>query len=189
MIHELGHALAKRVDDIEYGRQECLNLAARAPNRAVKNGDNYGYFTETMNIFDYGFDSIERLRNGHTYVTRGNVYICYSDNSGDTVDSGYPSLITTDNWGNLPDRFLAGFDSMVTLRNGKVYVTKGNEYVRYADGSATTIDSGYPLPLQGFWSNTLPAKFTQGFDAMAVLPNGRTYVFKDNQYIATLFGC
>ena len=139
-----------------------------------------------LNIFDYGFDSMESLPNGHTYVTRGNVYIRYSDNSGDTVDSGYPSLITTDNWRNLPDRFLAGFDSMVTLRNGKVYVTKGNEYVRYAYGGTTTIDSGYPLPLR-HWSNTLPAQFTQGLDTMTVLPDDKTYVTKANQYIRFLW--
>ena len=183
ILHELGHAQVNDVIDHQYGRQNCLNLARNMPNTAVRNADNYCYFSETTNIFDYGFDSMERLPNGLTYVTRGNVYIRYSDNSGSTIDSGYPSLITTNNWGNLPDRFLAGFDSMVTLRNGKVYVTKGNEYVRYADGSATAIDSGYPVPLQGFWSNTLPAQFTQGFDAMTVLPDDKTYVTKANQYI------
>ena len=181
LIHQLGVARAKRVDEIKHGRQECLDLAATS-REAITNADNYGYFVETLNVFDYGFDSMESLPNGHTYVTRGNVYIRYSDDTASNIDSGHPRLITTDDWGiDMPDRFLAGFDSMIELRNKRRYVTNDNEYVRFAYDS--DIDLGYPLPLEEYWSTTLPVQFTQGFDAMTVLPNDKTYVTKDNQYI------
>ena len=133
-------------DDIKYGRESCLDLARTSPSDAVENADSYCYISETTNIFDYGFDSMQTLPNGRTYVTRGNLYIRYSDSSASTIDSGYPKLIKG-NWGNLPDQFLAGFDTMITLSNGRTYVTKNSEYVRYSDSSASTVDSGYPLPL------------------------------------------
>ena len=168
-------------DDYKYGRQPCLNLAKTNPSQAIDNGDSYCYFSETTNIFNYGFDSIARLPNGRTYVTRGNAYIRYSDSSASTIDGGYPKLIYG-YWGNLPDTFLAGFDSITTLRNGKTYVTKGSQYVRYSDSSASRVDPGYPKPLQGYWGR-LPASFAAGFDSMTVLRNGKTYVTKGNQYI------
>ena len=180
IVHELSHARS-RIEDHEYGREYCLDLAQSNPNTAIDNADNYCYFLETLNPFDYGFDSIARLPNGRTYITKGNVYIRYSDRSASTIDSGYPALIKG-NWGALPDVFVQGFDSMSTLRNGKTYVTKGGQYVRYSDSSASTVDSGYPLPIQGLWGAT-PASFNAGFDAMTVLPNDKLYVFKGNQYI------
>ena len=180
IVHELSHAKSG-TEDIIYGRKCCLHLAISSPDLAINNGDNYCYFLETMNLFDYGFDSIARLPNGKTYVTKGNVYIRYSDSSASTIDSGYPACIK-ENWGALPDIFVQGFDSMSTLRNGKTYITKGGQFVRYSDSSASTVDSGYPLPIQGLWGAT-PSTFNDGFDAMAVLPNGKLYVFKGNQYI------
>lgn len=180
LIHEFSHAVAL-TDDVEYGRKYCLDLATNHPNDAINNAANYCYFAETMNIFDYGFDSVSMLPNGHTYVTRGNVYIGYSDSSASKVDNGYPHLIKG-RWGDLPDTFLFGFDSITTLPNGKIYVTKDDQYVRYSDTSADTLDSGYPSKLQGSWG-VLPAGFGEGFDAVGVLPNGKTYVTKANQYI------
>ena len=180
IVHELSHARS-RIEDHRYGRSNCLNLASSNPNLAIDNADNYCYFLETLNPFDYGFDSMARLPNGKTYVTKGNVYIRYSDTSASTIDTGYPALIKG-NWGALPDLFVQGFDSMSTLRNGKTYVTKGGQYIRYSDLSASTVDSGYPLPIEGLWGAT-PASFNAGFDAMAVLSNNKLYVTKGNQYI------
>ena len=180
IVHELSHAVMS-TDDNGYGRLTCLNLAKSNPNEAINNGDSYCYFAETTNIFNYGFDAMARLPNRRTYVTRGNTYIRYSDRSASTIDSGYPKLIKG-YWGNLPDIFVAGFDSMTTLRNGKTYVTKGRQYVRYSDSSASRVDPGYPLPLQGNWGR-LPASFAAGFDSMTVLRNEKTYVTKGSQYI------
>ena len=176
IVHELTHAVS-RTDDIEYGRDKCLQLAKTNPRRATINADNYGYFAETTNIFDYGFDSMEAWPDGHTYVTRGNMYIRYSDDSASQIDSGYPHLIRG-SLGSLPDNFLAGFDSQVMLPNGFIYVTKDNQYVRYSP----KLDQGYPVSLQGAWGH-LNSKFAAGFDSAAVLPNTKTYVTKGNQYI------
>ena len=180
IVHELSHAVSHTEDHVD-GRQDCLDLATNDPAMAISNGDNYCYFAETTNIFDYGFDSIARLPNKRTYVTRGNVYIRYSDSSASTINGGYPALLKG-SWGDLPDNFHAGFDSMVTLPNGKIYVTKGSQYVRYSDSSAITLDSGYPAQLLFSWGN-LPADFSTGFDSAAVLPNDKTYVTSGNQYI------
>ena len=177
IVHELSHAVMY-TDDHMPGRQNCLNLAKKYPDKAINNADNYAFFVQSTNIFNYEFDSMTRWTNGRTYATRGNTYIRYSDSPASEVDDGYPKLIKG-NWGNLPDSFLAGFDSMSTLSNGKTYVTKGSQYVRY---SGSKLDRGYPLPLQGHWGH-LPASFAAGFDSMTVLPNSKTYITKGNQYI------
>ena len=180
IVHQLSNAVMY-TNDYTYGRQTCLNLAKNSPNKAVNNGDNYCYHSETTNIFDYGFDSLTRWTNfsRYTYVTRGNIYLRYSDRSASTIDSGYPALIKG-NWGNLPDSFVAGFDSMSDLLNGKTCVTKGGYYVSY---SGDSLDP-WVLPLQGFWGQ-LPANFAAGFDSMVAMfiPNGKTHVSKGIEYI------
>ncbi len=179
-IHELSHAVAY-TDDNVYGRTSCKNLANTNPAKAIENADSYEYFAETTLPMNYQFDSAARLPNGKTYVTLGNIYIRYSDSNASTIDSGYPLPLQV-NWGNLPTAFAEGFDSMSALANGKIYVTKGNQYIRYSDSSASTIDSGYPLAIQGNWGS-LPATFNAGFDSMTVLPNGKIYVTKGAQYV------
>jgi hypothetical protein len=140
-----------------------------------------GHWGDIPDSFNRGFDSITTLRNGRTYVTKDGQYIRYSDSSASTVDSGYPLQIQG-LWGSIPASFNEGFDSMTVLRNGRTYVTKGTQYVRYSDQSASTVDSGYPLPLQGLWGS-LPASFAESFDCMALLGNGKTYVTKGKEYI------
>ncbi|MEM8933196.1 MAG: hemopexin repeat-containing protein [Acidobacteriota bacterium] len=126
-------------------------------------------------------DSLALLPNGETYATDGDQYVRYSDDNGTTVDPGYPVSIEG-RWGNLPAAFDDGFDSMATLPNGKTYVTKGDQYARYSDDNATTVDPGYPVSIKGRWGN-LPDAFNDGFDSMATLPNGKTYVTKGDQYV------
>ncbi len=47
IVHELSHAVAY-TDDIVYGKTNCLNLARSSPSQAIKNADNYHYFSEPL---------------------------------------------------------------------------------------------------------------------------------------------
>lgn len=47
LTQELSHALT-RTDDKVFGVCKCKKLAKRAPDRAVKNADNYEYFPESL---------------------------------------------------------------------------------------------------------------------------------------------
>ena len=53
LVHKLGHAAAY-LDDVivdghyVYGQAGCKDLAKNHPGSAVKNADNYEYFTETQ---------------------------------------------------------------------------------------------------------------------------------------------
>lgn len=47
IVHELTHAVAY-TDDITYGQTNCQSLARNNPNEAVKNADNYHYFSEQL---------------------------------------------------------------------------------------------------------------------------------------------
>ena len=47
IVHELTHAVAY-TDDITYGKANCLNMARNNPGQAIKNADNYHYFSEPL---------------------------------------------------------------------------------------------------------------------------------------------
>ena len=139
--------------------------------------------TRSSAMAECSFDSMALLGNGKVYVTKGNEYVRYSSAGATEMDEGYPQLITGGNWGDLPPAFRSGFDSMALLDNDKVYVTKGDQYIRYADAEATKIDEGYPQPItEGSWGD-LPPVFSSGFDSMALLGNGKVYVTKGDQYV------
>jgi hypothetical protein len=141
----------------------------------------------TIENFVKGFDAISVLPNGVLYVTKGEFYVKYeNDEPPRKITAESPIHLASGGWGDgsikLPAEFAEGFDSMATLPNGKTYVTKGQKYVRYSDEDAMIIDEGYPANLDGGWGN-LPAAFQKKFDAMATLPNGKTYVLNGSQYI------
>ena len=47
IVHEFTHAVAY-TDDITYGQQQCRSLAYSKPEDAIRNADNYHYFTEPL---------------------------------------------------------------------------------------------------------------------------------------------
>jgi hypothetical protein len=65
--------------------------------------------------------------------------------------------------------------------NGKAYLFKGPEYVRY-DPKADKVDQGYPQPIAGNWPGFPPA-FAAGVDASVVWNNKLVYFFKGTQYL------
>ena len=180
VVHELTHAMAF-TDDITYGYNSCKMLAKSDPTQAVNNADNYNYFVSTLFPLNYGFDAMTTLPDGYIYVIKGNMYVRYTDSSANTLDPAYPKLMQGF-WGNLPDNFAQSFDSVLSIKgNGKTYATKGSQYIRYSDKSASTVDSGYPIDLSTEWG--VSGDFSAGFDSMAQLSNGKTFVTKGPWYI------
>lgn len=141
-------------------------------------GTNWG---ELPSNFVPGFDSMATLPNKKTYVTKGGEYIRYSDENANVIDPGYPAPFGT-NWGDLPAAFRDGFDAMATLPNGKTYVLKNDQYIRYSDENANVIDPTYPRSIKGNWGD-LPEGWDEGVDAVATLPNGKTYLLKGGEYV------
>ena len=47
LIHEMSHAVAY-TEDIVYGRRKCMALAQYQPEQAIRNADNYNYFSELL---------------------------------------------------------------------------------------------------------------------------------------------
>lgn len=161
----------------EYVRYDDKNGDVIAKGYPKKLQGNWGDLPES---FQSGFDSMAVLPNKHTYVTRGDQYIRYSDSSANKIEDGYPKPIKG-NWGDLPPYFEKGFDAMATLPNGKIYVFKGSQYVRYSDKSASKVDEGYPKPIKDNWGD-VAGIFTPGINAASSLPNGKTYLFSGKYY-------
>ena len=104
----------------------------------------------------YRVDAAAVLPNGKIYLFFGDQYARWSDASAETLDEGYPKPIKG-YWGNLPESFNSGIDAAAVLPNGKIYLFRGHEYVRYSDENAEIVDQGYPKPIKGNWSDDLAA--------------------------------
>ncbi|HKR11015.1 MAG TPA: hemopexin repeat-containing protein [Pyrinomonadaceae bacterium] len=100
--------------------------------------------------------------------------------TGSEMDAGYPKPIAG-NWHGLPPEFEEGIDAAFWRKsNGKIYMFKGNQYVRLTD---TTVDPEYPKPIAGNW-NGLPADFESGIDAAFMHGgNDKIYMFKGSEYV------
>lgn len=161
-------------DTLPFPFDEGFDAMVVLPNKKtyIFKGDQYiRYSDPDANIIDVGYprpiagnwgqlpdrfnqkiDAGGLLPNGCTYLTSGDQYVRYSDDWGEVVDPGYPMPLNGPGlWGDLPPSFQGSFDSMSTLPNGKTYVTKGSEYLRYSDNNGTQIDAGYPFPIAGYW--------------------------------------
>ena len=122
-------------------------------------------------------DAAVNWGNGKVYIFKGNEYVRF-DIANDKVDQGYPKPINQTNWPGLP--WTDGIDAAVNWGNGKVYIFKGNEYVRF-DIEADKVDQGYPKTInQTTWPG-LP--WTDGIDAAVNFGNGKVYIFNDSQYV------
>lgn len=65
--------------------------------------------------------------------------------------------------------------------NGKIYLFKGSQYVRY-DPTTSSVDPGYPLPIGQYWEG-FPANFAAGVNAALLWTTGKAYFFKGSQYL------
>jgi hypothetical protein len=88
---------------------------------------------------------------GKFYVFKGNQYIRYTSPDQDFVDEGFPKLIK-DNWGNLPVDFETAIAGGLVFE-GKTYLLKGDDYVRYSKPTYQLIDSIYPQKIKYRWGN------------------------------------
>ena len=172
---------------IRYSDPAALTIDAGylPPLEIIGNFMTYPTDNEGMKIFDSGFDSINLLPNGYLYITKGECYAryAYKDTPGGaslTFSEG--PLPLEGNWKELPTSFLSGIDSFATLPNGYTYLTKGSQYVRYSGESAETFDLENTIN-SDTWGVDASSPFATGFDTMAVLPNGKTYVTRGGEYI------
>jgi len=118
--------------------------------------------------------------NGKAYFFRGDQYLRY-DMWGDRVDEGYPKPISG-NWPGFPETWFSGVDAAVNWGNGKIYLFKGGEYLRY-DVGEDKVDKGYPRPLNAqSWPNW-PASWNSRIDAAAHWGSGIVYFFRGPEYL------
>ncbi|MDX6281461.1 MAG: hypothetical protein QOH03_2532, partial [Kribbellaceae bacterium] len=100
--------------------------------------------------------------NGKAYFFRGDTYLGY-DIASDAAEGG--ALSIADNWPGLAD---AGFGDSIEAAlnpgNGKVYLFKGDQYVRY-DVAGNAADADYPMPIAGNWPGLDEAGFGSSIDA------------------------
>ncbi|GAA4198043.1 hypothetical protein GCM10022252_47830 [Streptosporangium oxazolinicum] len=139
-------------------------------------------------------------RDGDLYVFCGGQYARYRMTRLKTVEDGYPRPVAGD-WGNLPEAFDAGPDAAFSFE-GRAYLCRGTEHVRYSGDRYDTPDRTYPQPFPHRWSGTADfrlsdvrtiARFAElarahSGDLAAFLLPGEAAVEDPYRYLADLFG-
>lgn len=121
-------------------------------------------------------DAAVPFGDGKVCIFKGAAYVRF-DVKTDRVDPGYPKPIDQATWPGLP--WSEGIDAAVNGGNGKLYLFKGSEYVRF-DIQSDRVDAGYPKPIDQVTWPGLP--WTSGIDAAVEGGAGKIYLFKGRQY-------
>ncbi|CAD5946409.1 1,4-dihydroxy-2-naphthoyl-CoA hydrolase [Planktothrix tepida] len=144
---------------------------------------------EILNWLDLGkarflmadLDTVVIWRDGNAYFFKGNQYINYNL-AHHCIESGYPKKIQQGIGASFPESFHQGIDAGLLWNNGKAFLFKGNEYLRF-DLYQNRVEPGYPQKLNsGNWLGW-PSHFYQGIDAAVLWNNGKAYFFKGDEYI------
>ncbi len=134
--------------------------------------------------FGSGFDaSLWNGKSNNIYFFKGNQYAKVDPANNWNIEPGYPKPIE-DNWPGMPSSFLSGINAALwSETNKKVYMFKGNEFIRIDPFNGWNVEPGYPKPIAGSWPG-FPASFTSGVNAaLYSKTNGKIYFFKGSEYI------
>lgn len=96
--------------------------------------------------FASGIDAAINYGNGLVYLFKGSQYLRFNMNTN-RVDRGPVAI--AEGWPGLPPTFNQGIDTVVNYNNGKVYLFKGNQYVRF-DMPLNRMDQG-PREISAGW--------------------------------------
>lgn len=127
------------------------NKAKFAQAISQKWGKIDNVFEATDDAPNIALDAVLLSPNGRTYAFKGGQYIRYEQFSNDYIDADYPKAIK-DDWGNMPLDFEEGIDGAFVFE-GKTYLTKGDQYIRYTKSDYTRVDPIFPQAFKQRWGN------------------------------------
>lgn len=158
-------------DDDTYHRYDAVSGVREQTNLSVRK--NWTGLTHSPGAFFW-------WGAGKAYAFTGSTYVRY-DEPGGRIDPEYlpPNLPFTlaGNWSGMPDSWHSGIDTALNLGNGKIYLFKGDSYIRY-DITTDRVDNGHPLKIADHW----PGVFRHDLTA-ALYPGGRyAYFFRGDLY-------
>ena len=105
-------------------------------------------FGQTGDYFAQGLESLTTV-GGLMYGTKGGKCLTVKMPPGSSAiaDDGKP----LSEWPGLPAEFQKGFDAACYATNNKLYILKGEKYVR-CDGFQSAVNEGYPAGIKGAWN-------------------------------------
>ncbi|WP_304517935.1 hemopexin repeat-containing protein [Cecembia rubra] len=135
---------------------------------------------------DFGSGINAALWNGKSdriYFFKGNQYVRVDPKNNWNIDPTYPKPIKG-NWPGWPASFESGIDAALWSKpNNKVYIFKGNQFLRIDPNNSWKVDSGYPKSIAGSWTG-FPSDFANGVDAALWSDTtNRIYFFKGDKFI------
>lgn len=133
-------------------------------------------------VYPLAFDAAVALASGSILVFRGEQYARFTP--GQPINDGYPSLIRDGFGRNLPLDFAGGIHAAVQRADGKLFLFRRGQFVRYTPGQG--VDAGYPRTLEAGFG--LPHPFSRGIDAALSTEDGNVLFFRNDQVVRYHFG-
>jgi murein DD-endopeptidase MepM/ murein hydrolase activator NlpD len=115
------------------------------------------------------------------FVFKGNQYLKFDLGSG--VAAGYPRGLHDANseFKGLPAGWTS-IDAAVNWGNGKVYIFRGSQYVRW-DIALNMMEANYPMALDAAHWPGWPPAWNAGIDAAINWGNDKVYFFRKGEYL------
>jgi hypothetical protein len=137
--------------------------------------------TDDLAKWSAHFDTALNTDTGKVYFFKGAEYIRY-DIYADRADDEWPKRIV-DEWNGMPSKWFsdgktARVDAALNYWNGKVYLFRDDEYVRY-DLASDSVEQGWPKSIATHWPGVWPS----GIDAAVNLGDGLIYFFRGGEYV------
>ncbi|MGH3877646.1 MAG: hemopexin repeat-containing protein [Actinophytocola sp.] len=109
---------------------------------------------------------------GELYAFRGGQFVRYQPGRLELAEEGYPRTIR-DDWGDLPAYLETGITGAFTFE-GRGYLMKDNQYVRYSGGGYAEIDRTFPQTFRERWANTADYRLSDVLTMVRFLDLART---------------
>ncbi|MEV1238908.1 hemopexin repeat-containing protein [Nonomuraea sp. NPDC049750] len=147
-----------------------------------------------------GIEAAFAAPTGELYAFKQGQYIRYQPNDLEYVATGYPRTVK-DDWGDLPAAFEETGPDGAFVFEGRTYLLRDDEYVRYS-GAYDTVDRTFPQPIKHRWSDSADYRLSDLHTIVrfvelarsrpdglaAFLLNGPAAVEDPYRYLADLFG-
>ena len=135
-------------------------------------------FIAGANVFPYDIDTAVKTAAGAVFLFKDNQYVMSNDHG---AKKELKELLgdVRNNFAPTAEGANISVDAAFVAPDGKTYVFKGDQYIRYSKFDNAYVDEGFPKRIKDNWGN-LPVEYEKSLDGGFVF-DGKTYLLKEKE--------